>query len=695
MLELWEREGTFERLREQNRGGPRFSFVDGPVTANKKLALHTAWGRTLKDVFQRYKALRGFDQRYQNGFDCQGLWIEVGVERSLGLNSKREIEEFGLGGVRAPLPRGRRLVVAGADARLDPPRSVDGLGQRLLHVQRHQHRVRLAAAQAGARAGLALHGPPLDRVVPRCGTSLSQHELSQAGVYQDRADPSLFVRLPLLDRERESLVVWTTTPWTLPANVAAAVKPDAEYGRRENGEWVAVGRYPEERLRGAQTGRRARRLALPRPLRRAGAGSRRRAPRDPVGGRHPRPGHGDRPHRAGLRRRGLRALEGARAGGPDAGRRGGPLLRRLRLVARPLDHRVERPDHRQPRRARPARRGRALRARLPALLALRHAADLPPLRRLVHLGRGAAPEAPRGQPGGRVDAGLHGQAHGRLAPQHGRLEHLEAALLRPAAALLPLRLRPPERDRVEGRAGGAGRAGTRAARGAAPALDRRGADRVRGVRRGGAPRRRGGRRLARRGHRPLLDARVGEPGVGAGGVRDRSGQGPDDGRPPRPRLLGGVVPGRLGLGDARADPALVLLAALHVGRPHRARPVPARARLREDARRDRPGDARLLGEHDRGGGGVRADGRRRDALAVLRAAARPQPALRLRPRERDQAQAADTLELGSLPRRLRADRGLHARLGRARRRGGTSARPLARRARPSWSSRRPPATRPT
>ena len=84
ILELWEREGTFERLREQNRGGPRWSFIDGPVTANKTLGVHTAWGRTLKDVFQRYKALRGFDQRYQNGFDCQGLWIEVGVERELG-----------------------------------------------------------------------------------------------------------------------------------------------------------------------------------------------------------------------------------------------------------------------------------------------------------------------------------------------------------------------------------------------------------------------------------------------------------------------------------------------------------------------------------------------------------------------------------------------------------------------------------
>ena len=81
---------------------------------------------------------------------------------------------------------------------------------------------------------------------PRCGTSLSQHELTQSGVYQDRTDLSLFVRFPLVDQPGESLVIWTTTPWTLPANVAAAVKDDAEYGLRESGEWVAVARYPDE-----------------------------------------------------------------------------------------------------------------------------------------------------------------------------------------------------------------------------------------------------------------------------------------------------------------------------------------------------------------------------------------------------------------------------------------------------------------
>ena len=96
ILGWWAENRIFERLRRQNEAGPPFSFIDGPITANNPMGVHHAWGRTLKDVFQRYKALRGCDQRYQNGFDCQGLWVEVEVEKGLGLNSKREIEEYGL-----------------------------------------------------------------------------------------------------------------------------------------------------------------------------------------------------------------------------------------------------------------------------------------------------------------------------------------------------------------------------------------------------------------------------------------------------------------------------------------------------------------------------------------------------------------------------------------------------------------------
>ncbi|MDP8911061.1 MAG: isoleucine--tRNA ligase, partial [Actinomycetota bacterium] len=230
--------------RERNRGGPKWSFIDGPVTANKKLGVHTAWGRTLKDVFQRYKAMRGFDQRYQNGFDCQGLWIEVSVERSLGLNSKREIEEFGL----AEFARRCREVVVWSSGELT--RGSKRLGQwmdwgndyftfsdtNIEYIWRFLKIVH-------ERGWFYLFHRSTEWC-PRCGTSISAHELQ--GSYVDKTDPSLYVRFPLHDRDGESLVVWTTTPWTLPANVAAAVKPDAEYGMRDNGEWVAVTRYADD-----------------------------------------------------------------------------------------------------------------------------------------------------------------------------------------------------------------------------------------------------------------------------------------------------------------------------------------------------------------------------------------------------------------------------------------------------------------
>src|SRR5207342_186692 len=263
ILDLWEREETFRRLRELNAGGPRFSFVDGPVTANKALAVHTAWGRTLKDVFQRYKALRGFHQRYQNGFDCQGLWIEVGVERALGLNSKREIEEFGL---EEFARRCREVVVRSSE---ELTRGSKRLGQWMdwgndyftfsdTNIEYIWRFLKIVAER-----GWLYVGHRATEWCPRCGTSLSQHELTQSGVYQEKSDPSLFVRFPLLDRDGESLVVWTTTPWTLPANVAAAVQPEAEYGRTRDGDWYAAARKPDaervERVRGADlVGRRYR-----------------------------------------------------------------------------------------------------------------------------------------------------------------------------------------------------------------------------------------------------------------------------------------------------------------------------------------------------------------------------------------------------------------------------------------------------
>ncbi|HET7856193.1 MAG TPA: class I tRNA ligase family protein, partial [Gaiellaceae bacterium] len=235
VLAWWDERRIFDAVREQNRGGERFSFIDGPITANNPMGVHHAWGRTLKDVFQRYKALRGFDQRYQNGFDCQGLWVEVEVEKALGLNSKRDIEEYGLAEF-AERCKERVAhyseVITDQDRRLGRWMDWDNdyytfSDSNIEYIWRFLKVVH--------ERGWLYKGHRSTQWCPRCGTSLSQHEQAGDEHYKELEHPSLFVRFRLKEREGESLLVWTTTPWTLPANVAAAVKPDAEYGLRDGG----------------------------------------------------------------------------------------------------------------------------------------------------------------------------------------------------------------------------------------------------------------------------------------------------------------------------------------------------------------------------------------------------------------------------------------------------------------------------
>jgi isoleucyl-tRNA synthetase len=243
ILAWWEDEAVFDRLRERNTGGPTFSFMDGPITANNPMGAHHCWGRTLKDVFQRYKAIRGFDQRYQNGFDCQGLWVEVGVERSLGLNSKREIEEYGLAEFNE---RCKERVTEFAEVITEQSRRLgmwmDWDNDYYTFSDTNIEYIWRFLKECHER-GWLYKGHRSVEWCPRCGTSLSQHELINS--YEELTHPSLYVRFPVKGREGESLVVWTTTPWTLPANVAAAVKPDAEYGLTEEGDWWAVERNPD------------------------------------------------------------------------------------------------------------------------------------------------------------------------------------------------------------------------------------------------------------------------------------------------------------------------------------------------------------------------------------------------------------------------------------------------------------------
>jgi len=238
ILQFWKDTQAFERLREKNRGKKKWSFIDGPITANNPMGVHHAWGRTYKDIYQRYRAMLGYDQRFQNGFDCHGLWVEVEVEKQLGFNSKRDIMNYGLEPfVRACRERVDKYaaLISEQSARLGQWMDWDDSyftmsDNNIVHIWRFLKQCH--------DNGWLYRGT---RSMPwcwRCGTSLSQLELQDS--YEEVTHKSVFVRFPLTSpgHEGESLLVWTTTPWTLTANVASAVHPALDYARVRQGDQV-------------------------------------------------------------------------------------------------------------------------------------------------------------------------------------------------------------------------------------------------------------------------------------------------------------------------------------------------------------------------------------------------------------------------------------------------------------------------
>ncbi|HEX5589550.1 MAG TPA: class I tRNA ligase family protein [Candidatus Limnocylindrales bacterium] len=291
-LAFWAERRTFAALRAQNAGGPRWSFLDGPITANNPMGVHHAWGRTYKDLYQRFHAMLGEDQRWQNGFDCQGLWVEVNVERDLGFTSKRDIEAFGIDefvsrckqrvltfaarmteqSIRlgfwmdwndpAELLRLRDLLATDPSATVtiegpngpvtDTVEMVVGrlgmpeVGGSYFTFSNENNDLIWGFLAECHKRGWITKGHDSMPWCPRCGTGLSQMEMNEG--YADREDPGLTVRLPLVDRPGEALLVWTTTPWTLAANVAAAVGPALPYVRIRQGAdelWVGKGRLKQ------------------------------------------------------------------------------------------------------------------------------------------------------------------------------------------------------------------------------------------------------------------------------------------------------------------------------------------------------------------------------------------------------------------------------------------------------------------
>jgi isoleucyl-tRNA synthetase len=231
VLELWQREGVFERSLAQRADAPMWVFYEGPPTANGVPGTHHIEARTFKDVFPRYRTMKGYQVPRKGGWDCHGLPVEIAVEKELGFSGKQDIEAYGVAEFNA-LCRESVLRHVGEFERMTERMGywVD-TSEAYWTMDPHYVDSLWWALQRIHERGLLVEDHRVAPYCPRCGTGLSDHELAQG--YETVVDPSVFVRFPIINgrfAERgASLLVWTTTPWTLVANTAVAAHPDVEY----------------------------------------------------------------------------------------------------------------------------------------------------------------------------------------------------------------------------------------------------------------------------------------------------------------------------------------------------------------------------------------------------------------------------------------------------------------------------------
>ncbi len=292
ILQFWKESRAFEKMVQLHRNEPHWSFIDGPITANNPMGVHHGWGRTYKDLFLRFWTMRGRELRYQNGFDCQGLWVEVEVEKEMGFRSKKDIEAFGLEQfVRKCKARVLRFAAIQTEQSIrlgywmdwNDPDELRWLANRIeedpsqmITLNRPAGPVTDTIEQIVGRLGLPdlggsyftfsnennymiwtflkkcwekgwlYRGADVMPWCPRCATAISQHEIVTDG-YAELTHRSVTLRFPLLEENGQrrlednlpaSLLVWTTTPWTLTSNIAAAVGPDLDYVKVRQGEEV-------------------------------------------------------------------------------------------------------------------------------------------------------------------------------------------------------------------------------------------------------------------------------------------------------------------------------------------------------------------------------------------------------------------------------------------------------------------------
>jgi isoleucyl-tRNA synthetase len=238
VLERWRERDVFAESLREREGAEQWVFYEGPPTANGPPGSHHVLSRVFKDIYPRYKTMRGYRVERKGGWDCHGLPVEIAVEQELGIKSKAEVEEYGIGEFNA---RCRESVFTYLE---EWNRLTERIGfwldlddaYRTLD-ESYIESVWWALSQIHARE-LLYEGHKVSPYCPRCETTLSSHEVAQG--YRDVVDASVYLQLPVTnDRGADSedrLLVWTTTPWTLPGNVALAVSPTASYARARLGD---------------------------------------------------------------------------------------------------------------------------------------------------------------------------------------------------------------------------------------------------------------------------------------------------------------------------------------------------------------------------------------------------------------------------------------------------------------------------
>jgi len=244
ILNSWESENTFQKSISTRSVEKIFSFYEGPPTANGRPGIHHILGRAIKDAFCRYKTLQGFRVDRKAGWDTHGLPVEIEVEKALGIRNREEIESFGIAEFNAECKRSVLKYKKDWDALTKAAGYWVDLSTPYVTFDNEYIESVWWLIKQIHEQGLLYKGHKIQWYSPGSGTVLSSHEVSLG--YKEVTDPSVYVKFPVVGEENTYLVVWTTTPWTLPSNVALVVNPQVNYVKVETSQGKMI--LAEQRL---------------------------------------------------------------------------------------------------------------------------------------------------------------------------------------------------------------------------------------------------------------------------------------------------------------------------------------------------------------------------------------------------------------------------------------------------------------